>query len=61
MNKILGHNKAYQYSHEFPEAISGQEYLEKPLSLYQPKTAGAEAAVAERLARWKKLKADRKK
>ena len=56
MNKLLGHNKEYMYSHEYPEAISGQEYLENPLSLYHPNTAGAEAAVAERLARWKKLK-----
>jgi putative ATPase len=52
----MGHGQGYLYSHEFPEGISGQEYLEKPLVLYSPKTAGAEAAIAGRLARWRKLK-----
>jgi putative ATPase len=55
-NKRLGHGKGYAYSHDFAENVSGQDYLEKPLSLYQPKTAGAEAAIAERLARWRALK-----
>lgn len=57
-SKRMGHGKDYLYSHEFPEAISGQDYLTKPLTLYIPKTTGAEAAIAERLARWKKLKAE---
>jgi putative ATPase len=57
-SKRMGHGKGYLYSHEFPEAISGQEYLEKPLALYAPNTAGAEAAIAERLARWRKLRAE---
>jgi putative ATPase len=57
-SKRMGHGRDYLYSHEFPEAISGQEYLTKPLTLYTPKTTGAEAAIAERLARWKKLKAE---
>ncbi|MFA5057481.1 MAG: replication-associated recombination protein A, partial [Opitutaceae bacterium] len=56
-SKRMGHGQGYRYSHEYPEAISGQEYLEKPLSLYTPKITGAEAAIAERLARWRKLKA----
>jgi putative ATPase len=56
-SKRMGHGKGYLYSHEYPEAISGQEYLEKPVALYAPKTAGAEAAIAERLARWRQLKA----
>jgi hypothetical protein len=36
--------------------------LEKPLELYQPgkEPAGAETAIAERLERWRKLKAERK-
>jgi putative ATPase len=57
-SKRLGHGQGYLYSHEFPEAISGQEYLEKHLALYTPRTAGAEAAIAERLARWKKLRVE---
>jgi putative ATPase len=58
-SKRMGHGQDYLYSHEFPEAISGQEYLEKPLTLYTPKQVGAEAAIAERLARWRQLKAER--
>lgn len=60
-NKRIGQGKGYEYSHEFPENISGQDYLEKPLALYTPKTAGWEAKIAERLARWKELKAQLKR
>jgi putative ATPase len=56
-SKRAGHGKGYRYSHDYPENISGQEYLEKPLTLYTPKTLGPEAKIAERLARWKALKA----
>ena len=56
-SKRIGHGKGYRYSHDFPEAISGQDYLEKPLVLYTPKTAGWEAKIADRLARWQALKA----
>jgi len=55
-NKRMGHGRGYEYSHDFPEGISDQAYLSKPLALYLPKTAGAEAAIAERLARWRELK-----
>ena len=48
--------EGYLYSHEFPENISGQEYLEKPLTLYCPKPSGAESAIAERLDKWKALR-----
>ena len=58
-SKRVGHGKGYLYAHDFPENISGQAYLEKPLSLYTPKTAGWEAKIAERLARWKELRAVR--
>lgn len=56
-SKRLGHGRDYRYSHDFPENISGQDYLGTPLALYTPKKAGAEVAVAERLARWRELKA----
>ncbi len=55
-SKQAGHGKGYRYSHDYPEGISGQAYLEKPLTLYTPKTAGWEAKIAERLARWKELR-----
>jgi putative ATPase len=55
-SKRMGHGEGYRYSHDFPEGISGQDYLERPLSLYTPKSVGFEAKLAERLARWKTLK-----
>lgn len=57
-NKRIGQGKGYDYSHDFPENITGQDYLEKPLTLYTPKTAGWEAKIADRLVRWQQLKAD---
>ena len=56
-SKQAGHGKGYLYSHDFPENISGQAYLEKPLALYTPKSAGMEAKMADRLARWQELRA----
>ncbi|HTL67065.1 MAG TPA: replication-associated recombination protein A [Lacunisphaera sp.] len=57
-SKRAGHGKGYLYSHDFPEAISGQAYLEKPLKLYTPKPVGWEAKIADRLARWRELRDD---
>jgi len=48
--------ESYLYSHDFPENISGQQYLEKPIELYQAKNSGAEAAIQVRLENWKKLR-----
>lgn len=59
VNKSLGQGGAYRYSHDYPEAISGQDYLTRPLALYHSGEAGAEAQMAERLARWRGLKAAR--
>ncbi|MEQ9824592.1 MAG: replication-associated recombination protein A [Puniceicoccaceae bacterium] len=56
-NKAAGHSKDYRYSHEFPEAISGQDYMLEPKQFYFPKSAGSEAGVIERLERWRSLKA----
>ena len=56
-NKRIGQGVGYKYSHDFPENISGDEYLSEPLTLYTPKAVGWEAKIAERLARWKELKA----
>ncbi|MEO7798398.1 MAG: replication-associated recombination protein A [Opitutaceae bacterium] len=57
-NKRMGQGVGYQYSHDFPENISGDDYLERPLTLYTPKTAGWEAKIADRLARWRELRAN---
>jgi len=56
-SKRMGHGKGYAYSHDFPEGVSGQDYLEHPVRLYSPKSVGAESAIAERLERWRGLKA----
>ena len=58
-NKKAGNAQGYLYSHEFPEAISGQDYLLRPAQFYQPTKSGAEARIAERLAHWQKLKQQR--
>lgn len=55
-SKRAGHGKGYDYSHSFPEGISGQNYLEEPLKLYEPSSNGLEARVADRLARWRELR-----
>jgi putative ATPase len=55
-NKRMGQGKGYGYSHDYPEGVSGQDYLERPVRIYSPKSVGAEAAIAERLQRWRKLK-----
>ena len=55
-SKREGHGKDYRYAHDFPEAISGQAYLERAVPIYRPQGAGAEAAIAERLARWQELR-----
>jgi putative ATPase len=60
-NQRMGQGKGYDYSHDFPENISGQDFLQKPVTLYTPRTAGWEAKIAERLARWRQLKADLRK
>ena len=49
-------DESYLYSHDFPENISGQQYLKKPLDLYYPKNSGAESAITERVTKWKKLR-----
>jgi len=57
LNKKLGQGEGYRYSHDWPEAVSGQEYMVEPQTFYEPQTGGAEAAISERLARWRQLKA----
>lgn len=57
-NKRLGHAKDYLYSHDYPEGVSGQLYMDHPERFYYPKPSGAEAGVAERLERWRQLRED---
>ncbi|WP_269526377.1 replication-associated recombination protein A [Coraliomargarita parva] len=55
-NKSLGHGKDYLYSHDFPQGISGQEYMLEPQRFFEPGLAGAEAATAQRLEQIRNLK-----
>ena len=48
--------KSYLYSHDYPENVSGQDYLDEPLELYSPKNSGAEVAIGERLSHWKSMR-----
>ena len=59
-NKSLGQGKGYLYSHDFPEAISGQDYMEAPQQFYWPKEAGLEVRIKERLEYWRQLKSKRR-
>ena len=60
LNKSLGQGKGYLYSHEFPEAISGQDYMEHPEVFYHPQEAGLEGRIKERLQHWRELKEKRR-
>lgn len=55
-NRKLGNGAEYIYSHECPQNISGQEYMQRPIQIYFPKENGSEKQIAERLANYKKLK-----
>jgi putative ATPase len=54
--KGMGYGEGYLYSHEFPEGVSGQEYMLKPMSFYEGSNSGAEDALLKRLERLKALK-----
>lgn len=49
VGKILGNSADYLYSHNFPNNISGQEYMLQPKQFYFPKEVGAETAIAARI------------
>lgn len=54
----LGNGSGYLYAHGYPENITGQSHLQRPLELFAPGQAGAEAQLAERLARLRGLRAE---
>ena len=51
-----GHGKGYLYSHDFTDAISGQEYMLEPMAFYEPGANGAEEQIQQRLRHWEHLK-----
>ena len=60
--KDQGYGDGYIYDHDTEEGFSGQAYfpdgMERPV-FYAPKSVGREAAIAERMDVWKRLRANR--
>jgi len=54
--KELGYGRGYRYAHDAPDALVEQEHLPEALrgrTYYHPVPRGAEAAIRERLDRWR--------
>ncbi|MDB5684490.1 MAG: recombination factor protein RarA [Sphingomonas bacterium] len=61
--KDIGYGKDYAYDHQAPDAFSGDDYWPEemsPQTFYTPSPRGFEAKIAERLAYWDKLRAERR-
>jgi putative ATPase len=62
--KEQGYGKGYEYDHDAEGGISGQDYFPDEMSdrpvFYEPKDAGREAQIRERLERWRRLRAERR-
>jgi putative ATPase len=59
--KQLGYSAGYAYDHNAPEGFSGQNCFPDDMArarFYEPTDRGAEAKVAERLARWRAARGD---
>ena len=59
----MGYAQGYRYDHDEPDAFSGQDYWPQgmePLTLYEPTGRGQEGRIAERLDRWRRLRAERR-
>ena len=60
--KELGFGAGYQYDHDAEDGFSGQSFWPDGVArerLYAPKGEGRERAIAERLARWERLRQER--
>jgi putative ATPase len=63
MMQELGYARGYAYDHDTEEGFSGQDYFPEEMSrqrFYRPTTRGREAAIAERLAEWDRLRQKRR-
>ena len=64
MMKQLGYGAGYQYDHDAEGQFSGQDYFPESLGrqqFYEPKGAGREAPIREKLEQWAKKRAERDK
>jgi putative ATPase len=62
MMKDQGYGAGYAYDHNAPDSFSGQNYFPdemKRSDFYQPLEKGFEAKIKERVAHWRKLRAER--
>ncbi|MBR9826890.1 MAG: replication-associated recombination protein A [Alphaproteobacteria bacterium] len=64
MMKEQGYGAGYEYDHDIEGGVSGQDYFpedmpERPV-FYEPKGEGREAAIKEKLARWRALRETRR-
>jgi putative ATPase len=60
----IGYGAGYAYDHDTEEGFSGQDYFPEGMrrpSFYRPTDRGAEAAIAERMARWEQLRRQRRR
>jgi putative ATPase len=60
--KNIGYGKGYQYDHDAESGFSGDNYWPEemdPQTFYSPTNRGFEARVAERIAYWNRLRAER--
>lgn len=61
--KDIGYGKGYQYDHDAAEGFSGDNYWPQdmaPQTFYAPTDRGFEARIAERIAHWNRLRAERR-
>ena len=61
--KDIGYGKGYAYDHEADDAFSGDNYWPEempPQTYYEPSPRGFEAKIAERIAYWEKLRAEKR-
>ncbi|WP_239451720.1 replication-associated recombination protein A [Elioraea rosea] len=59
----LGYGAGYAYDHDTDEGFSGQDYFPEEMDrqrFYNPTNRGREAAIAERLAEWNRLRKGRR-
>jgi putative ATPase len=57
VSRQQGQGEGYLCSHDYPDAVSGQEYMHHPKQFYTAGTAGREKFISERLQHWRELKA----
>ncbi|MCK0531254.1 replication-associated recombination protein A [Sphingobium agri] len=60
--KTIGYGKGYQYDHDDAEGFSGDNYWPEemePQTFFAPTDRGFEARIAERMAYWDRLRAER--